>query len=165
MHEDDLDLVRAAHDRSSAGRALAVVRDEDHWRFLWVRSQGFFERLRSPAVRHRCQIASDADRVIGYLIGVEGRGEWNVREVGAMDGDPATMAGILRLGAAQAYESGLRRFYGWIPPEVAACLTGWSVHRRPRRGALPMVLPLEAEGEVGTLDSPAAAFLPYQDQF
>jgi GNAT superfamily N-acetyltransferase len=165
MCEDDLGTAREAHEQSSSGRALAVIRDEDHWRFLWARSQGFFSRLRNPTVKHRCQVATSRGRVIGYLIAVEGRGEWNVREVGAVDGDPATMAGILRLGAAQAHASGLRRFYGWLPPEVTACLTGWSIRSRARRGALPMILPLGTGGEGAALDSPSAAFLPYQDQF
>jgi len=165
MDEEDLEAVRVAHERSSSRRPLAMIRDEEHWRFLWVRSQSFFERLRSSAVRHSCQVATENDRFIGYLIAVEGRGEWNVREVGAIDGEPNTMAAILKLGAAQAYRAGLRRFYGWLPPEVAERLTGWSVRNGPRRGALPMILPLASGCPVAALDSPSAAFLPYQDQF
>ena len=82
----------------------------------------------------------------------------------AIDGEPKTMAAILRLGAAQAYRSGSRRFYGWLPPEVTAHL-GWSIRKGPRRGAVPMILPLAPGDEAAALDSPGAAFLAYQDQF
>jgi len=106
----------------------------------WVESAGYFERLRDSSVRQCCRIALDNGRFAGYLITVEGRGEWNIREVGAAGGEARTMATILRLGAYQARRTGARRFYGWLPPEVVDLLDDWPLKRRLRSKALPMIL-------------------------
>jgi hypothetical protein len=142
-----------------------VVRDAEHWRFLWARSLRFFERLSDASLRYRRQVALSGDRFAGYLVTVEGRGEWYVREVGAADGDPEVMVTILRLGADQAQRAGARVVYGWFPPELHERLRDWGLRGRPRRRAIPMILGLEGSVDLRGLDAPGAAYLSFQDQF
>ena len=81
------------------------------------------------------------------------------------DGDPDSMAAVLRLGAAQARTRGLRRLYGWLPPEVIEPLRDWGLRRQVRRRALPMILPLSAGTDLEPLLAGPSGYIPYQDQF
>jgi hypothetical protein len=165
MLEEDVPAIREAHERTSRLRAIAVVRDADHWHFLRVRSSAYFERYRDPGIRQVCRVALRDGSVAGFVLCVEGRGEWNVREIGASDGNPSTMATILRLGGAEARRLGLRRVYGWFPPEVLPHLGDWKLNSHKRRQAVPMILALDERIDVARLDDPEAAYIPYQDQF
>jgi hypothetical protein len=161
----DLELFRTAHAISSAERPIAVLRDAEHWEFLWIRSRSFFSRVKDPAVKHAWNLALLDGQCIGYLITVEGRGEWNVREVGSLDGQPATMARILSHAGSRAYRAGLRRFYGWLPTEIPDRLECWSIHRSPRRRAVPMLRVSECSIDPGELTHSEAIHIPFQDQF
>jgi predicted N-acetyltransferase YhbS len=163
--EADMPAIMQAHSDRAVGRPLAFIRDEEHWRFLQARSAGYFSRLRDPAVRQRSRTALRNGRFAGYLITVEGRGEWNIREVGAAGGDPAGMATIIRLGAHEARRAGARRLYGWLPPEVVELLDDWPLKVRLRDKACPMILSLDERVDVDRLLTVRAAYLPYQDQF
>jgi predicted N-acetyltransferase YhbS len=165
MRDNDADAVRRAHEASSAAREIAILRDREHWEFLQVRSSSFFSRLDDPDIRQVSWSATRAGRFAGYLIAVEGRGEWNVREVGAVDGEPRSMAAILRLGAAEARRAGLGRCYSWLPPSITAHLRDWGLRGRQRQRAIPMVLPLSDAVVLERLASPEAAYIPYLDQF
>lgn len=165
MEDDDLPEVVAMHEAFCRGRPFAVLRDAEHWGFVRTRAFSFFDRLRSAHVRQRWRVAVQHGRLVGYLITVEGRGEWNVREVGARDGCIETMATVLRLGAAEAAQSGLRRFYAWLPRALVEHLDDWEIRSSSRRGAVPMLLPLSGDLELPALQAPGAAFIPYQDQF
>ena len=165
MVVEDLPLVRQMHGEFGSSRPFAIVRDDDHWEFVQRRAESFFERLRSSHLRQRWQVATLHGEVAGYLISVEGRGEWNVREVGALGGHFSGMANVLRTGAVGALSNGLRRFYAWLPHELLEYLEEWKIHSRPRRGALPMVLPLSGTVELPALQVPGACYIPYQDQF
>jgi len=161
----ELERFQAAHAISSAHRSIAVLRDTEHWEFLWIRSRSFFSRVKDPTVRHSWNAVFRRGEFIGYLITVEGRGEWNVREVGSIDGDPATMAEILRQAGSLAYRSGLRRFYGWLPSEILDRLEGWTIRSRPRRRAVPMIRTCEASIDPSHPACSGAAHIPFQDQF
>ena len=163
--EGDLDAIHEAHQAFCLRRPVAIMRDADHWHFLRVRSHGFFSRLRDPGLAQHCRVALLDGRFAGYLITVEGRGDWNVREIGAVNGEPSHMASIVRLGAHHARRGGLSRFYGWIPREVTSRLEGWKVRHRRRRRAVPMIFDLDGRLDPAALATPGAAFLPFQDQF
>jgi predicted N-acetyltransferase YhbS len=165
MSEEDRRAVRDAHHDACLTRPFAVIRDDDHWRFLDTRTTRFFERLNDPRVRPRRQVALDNGRFAGYLLTIEGRREWNVREVGAPGGDPEAMAAVLRLGASRARRDGLRGFHGWLPPEVRPHLRDWRIRTRRRRRAVPMVLALRASVDLSGVTTPERAHLPFQDQF
>lgn len=165
MRAEDLPRVRQMHQQFGARRPFAIVRDDEHWEFVQRRADGFFARLRSSHLRQRWQVATAAGEVVGYLISVEGRGEWNVREVGALGGEFGGMADVLRLGAHEALSAGMRRFYAWLPHELLEYLEDWKIQSRPRRGALPMVLPLSGTVELPALQVPGACYIPFQDQF
>jgi hypothetical protein len=165
MTPDDLPTVRRLHDEFCRERSIAMVRDPEHWEFLRVRSAGYFSRLADRDIRQRWRVAERDGRVVGYLIAVEGRGEWSLREVGAEGGDPEAIACVLRAGASEARRSGLRRFYAWLPREVVSFLSDWEIRSQPRRRAVPMLLPLDGRIDLGALGTVAAAYLPYQDQF
>jgi len=165
LEDGDLDTVVRAHRDSTVARSIAVLRDPSHWEFLELRAASYFRRLGDPDIRQRSSIASFRGEVAGFLIAVEGRGEWNVREVGALGGDAATMATILRLGAYQARLSGMRRFYGWLPRELLAQLGDWKVRSAPRRRAVPMVMALDDSIDVSELYASGEAYVPYLDQF
>ena len=161
----DLAAISCAHLESGRSRPLAMIRDAHHWSFLDVRSSRFFERLDDPRLTYRQQIALRGEEFAGYLITVEGRGEWNVREVGAVEGSPGTMATILRLGAQQTQAARLRGFYGWLPPGVAEQLPDWRIHNRRRHRAVPMVRGLDEGLDLSGLTTPDAAYLAFQDQY
>jgi GNAT superfamily N-acetyltransferase len=165
LSESEIGSVRQAHNDSCSRRPLALVRDEEHWEFLLARTAGFFRRLRDRMIGSRFSVVKRDGRFAGYLITVEGRGEWNLREVGAVGGDPETMVAILDLGAQRARGEGLRRFYGWLPPELPHRLENWEIRSQSRRRALPMVLPLSGSIRPELLQDPETAFIPYQDQF
>lgn len=165
LAHDDLEAVYGAHDDFIGRMALAMVRDEGHWHFLRERSRGYFKRLNDRKITQSFKVATQHDRFAGYLMTVEGHGEWNVREVGAVGGDPAKMAVILRLGAAEARRCGLRRFYGWFPREVVELLEDWKINNRARHRSVPMILPLDESVDASLLDGPQAPFIPYHDQF
>jgi GNAT superfamily N-acetyltransferase len=161
----DFERVREFHDGWCRSRPLAILRDEDHWDFLMVRVNRFFDRLRDTRLVPRYRVALHHGEVLGYLFSVEGQGEWSLRELGARDGDPELMAQVLRSALPEARAAGLRRFYGWLERDVTERLPEWKVRRRSRRRAIPMLRPLDDDTDVGKLGAPDAAFLPYQDQF
>jgi GNAT superfamily N-acetyltransferase len=165
MEDRELPAVARAHRASSDARRIALLRDREHWDFLRVRSARFFERLADPDLRQRWIVARRDGRFAGYLITVEGRGEWNVREVGAAGGDPEVMADIVRVGSAEAWHAGLRGFYGWLPPSVAVRLRDSGIRSRSRTRAQPMILPLAPGVDVRELASAEHGFIPFQDQF
>lgn len=165
MTPADLPTVARMHAEFCAGRPFAILRDLEHWEFIRTRALGFFERARSAHVRQRWIIVEHRGEPEGYLLSVEGRGEWNVREVGARGGDFARMAGVVELGAVDALRSGLRRFYAWMPQELLEHLPRWKIRSRSRRGALPMVSALTGMLEIPALQVPGVAYIPYQDQF
>jgi len=161
----DLAAMSRAHLDLATSRPLAMIRDTHHWTFLDIRSSRFFERLNDRRLTYRQQVVLCGREFAGYLITVEGRGEWNVRELGAVEGSPETMATILRLGARQAQAAGLRGFYGWLPPGVADHLPDWGIRRRRRRRAVPMVRELDEGLDLSGLATADAAYLAFQDQF
>jgi len=165
FEREDMASIYRAHDAFIDQMALAMVRDEGHWHFLRERSRGYFERLKDRRIRQNFTVAMQHDRFAGYLMAVEGHGEWNVREVGAVGGDPGKMAVILRMGASEARRCGLRRFYGWFPREVVELLEDWQINNRARHRSVPMILPLDERVDAAFLDGPQAPFIPYHDQF
>ncbi len=165
MMPSDLPSIIRAHHDFCLQQPLAVIRDEAHWEFLKVRSKSFFDRLGDPELRFGGTVALNRGEFAGYLIDVRGHGEWNLREVGAVGGDPETMATVLRLGAAQAREEGLHSFYGWIPSRVARRLTDWNIRSGPRRRALPMIRIADGTPALSSLGSNEEVFIPFQDQF
>jgi predicted N-acetyltransferase YhbS len=165
LKREDMAAIYRAHDDFIHRMPLAIIRDEDHWHFLQERSRGYFERLQDRKIRQSFRVALHDNRFAGYLMTVEGHGEWNVREVGAVGGDPGKMAIILRLGAAEARRSGLRRFYGWFPRELVELLEDWQIKNRARHRAVPMVLPLDESLDTTLLHGAQAPFIPYHDQF
>jgi len=163
--EGDLPALRQAHLDTGSARALAVVRDETHWEFLLTRSRVYFERLGDRTIRQRWVVALREGRFAGFVVAVEGHGEWSVREVAALGGDPRDMASIVRVAGAAARREGLHRFYGWLPPEVVEHLADWKPRHRSRRRAVPMLSPLGGSVDLTTLDSPSASYVSYLDQF
>ena len=165
MEDGDMEGILQAHDDFCMRRSIAIMRDAEHWQFLWVRSQSFFDRLGDPDLRQSCQVVLHDGRFAGYLITVEGRGEWNIRELGAVRGDPQAMATVLRVGASRARGLGLANLYAWLPREVSARLTDWRISNRPRQLAVPMILSLGDRAELPALATPEVAYIPFQDQF
>ena len=165
MTVDDLDAVAAAHDASLGERAVAVLRDRDHWEFLLLRAASFFRRLDRSGLERRFMIAMDGARAIGYLIAVVGPGEWNVREAGAFDGDPETLARILAAGAADASAASADTVWGWIPRELWPGVPAWKLRPQPRVRAIPMIRMPDREAPPRALDDAQRAFIPYLDQF
>lgn len=165
MTFDDIDAVAAAHDASLAARTVAVLRDRDHWEFLLLRAASFFRRLDRSGLERRFMIAKDGAHAIGYLIAVVGPGEWNLREAGSFDGDPATLARILSAGAADASTAAADTVWGWIPRELWSRVPGWKLRPQPRVRAIPMIRMPDGEPLPRGLHSAEGAFIPYLDQF
>jgi predicted N-acetyltransferase YhbS len=163
--DGDGEPIRHAHEDSCRLKELSMVRDDDHWRFLEVRSSCFFERLGDRHLHQRRQVALERGRFAGYLVTVECRDEWNVREVGAPGGDEAAMAAILRCGAAQARQAEMRDFYAWLPPGVRSLLGDWSICTRRRRRAVPMAVALDPAVDLSRVATPEQIQLSFQDQF
>jgi hypothetical protein len=161
----DLEAIHQAHRAFTLDRPFSIVRDAEHWSFLRTRSAQFFARLGDREVDQYFRVVTRLGRFAGYVMTSEGRGEWNVRELGATGGEPARMAEVFRAAAWAARQSGLRRFTGWLPPEVVERVPDWRMNVRPRRLAVPMVRSLDPGLRLEGLDAPHAAFIPYQDQF
>jgi len=165
MNEDDLDAVLRAHDASCASRPFAVLRDRSHWTFLLDRAAAFFRRLDGTGLGRRFMIAEDGGRATGYLVGVEGPGEWNLREAGSFDGDPEVLSRILGAGAAQARAAGATDVWGWLPRSWWSLVPSWRLRPQPRPRAIPMIRMTDGEDPPSALDSVEGAFLPYLEQF
>jgi len=163
--DEDLDDVLRAHRDTSRNRCVAIVRDREHAEYLSVRTDSFFRRLGDPDAMPRSLVARSGSDFVGYLWTVEGRGEWSVREAGAVGGEPRVIAEILRSGAAHAARRGLRKLHGWIPEGVSSFLADWDIRRESRTRAVPMLAAL-----CGRIPEPGDAprdrwFIPFPDQF
>lgn len=165
MRLDDVEAVRNVHDAWCAGRWLAVLRDADHWRFLLERARTFFARLDGSGLEKRYRVVLRDGTFAGYVIGVDGDGEWNLREVGSAAGDPESMAAILRTAAAAARAGGNRRVYGWLPRAFADLVPEWKLRFQPRTRAVAMAKELLQAPLALPYDAAEAAFFPYLDQF
>jgi len=162
---DDLDDMARAHDRACASRAVAIVRDRDHWEFLHQRAATFFRRLDGSGLGRRFLVATEHGAPGGYVVAVEGGGEWNLREAAAYDGSPDTLARILRGAGADAREAGSTTVWGWMPRSWAKLVPEWRLKPQPRLRAIPMMRPLGGRELPASLDHVDSALLPYLDQF
>jgi predicted N-acetyltransferase YhbS len=165
MATQDLGEVRQAHDAWCAPRPLAFRRDQDQWAYLLVRAASFYRRYDGSDLAQRYRVALRDGRFCGYLVAVEGVGQWVVREAGAVDGDLDLMAEILRAGAAEARAAGLQQVYGWLAPGLGERLREWRLRQEPRKQAIPMVIPLEDAVSWEAFGRGDDAFLPFLDQF
>lgn len=165
MEPGDFTAVERAHDAVSRDASLAMVRDRPQWDFLRLRSHAFFERLDDRSIAHHCSVAVRDGEIAGYVVSVEAGGEWNVREAGAVDGDPRTVADILSAAGAEASRRGCRRVYAWLSREVGGHLDRWRLRWSARDHAIPMFRPLDARTDPDGWDEPGAIYLPFLDQF
>lgn len=165
MSTEDLGQVLEAHDAWCAPRSFAFLRDQQHWAYLMVRASSFYRRYDGSDLAQRYRLALRDGRFCGYLVAVEGVGQWVVREVGAADGDLAVMADILRAGGIEARAAGLQQVYGWLAPGLAELLPEWRLRTEPRKQAIPMVVALDAGFAWQDLGPGDEAFLPFLDQF
>ena len=165
MAAGDLGAVAESHDAWCEGRPIAVLRDPAHWRFLIERARSFFARFDGSDLGRRYRVALRDGRFAGYVVAVEGEGEWELREAGAVDADPETLAGVLRTAAADARERGMRTVFGWIPPSQVALVPEWRLRRTARIRAIPMLRSLDGSPLPAGLSDAESAFLPYLDQF
>jgi predicted N-acetyltransferase YhbS len=165
MTREDLDAVNRAHEVSCRGREVAMLRDREHWEFLMARAAGFFTRLDGSDISRRYCVAIRDGTLAGYLVSADGEGEWNVREVGAIDGDDDAIRAILQVGAAHARDAGMLGVYGWFPRPVADLVPEWGLRFETRQRAVPMLLPLLDDLDGRTLQAASASFVPYLDQF
>jgi predicted N-acetyltransferase YhbS len=165
MTMQDLAEVRLAHDAWCTPRSFAFLRDQEQWAYLLVRAASFYRRYDGSDLAQRYRLALRDGRFCGYLVAVEGVGQWVVREAGALDGDLDVMADILRAGGLEARAAGLQQVYGWFAPGLAERLPEWRLRSEVRKQAIPMVAPLD--GSVGWRDFGGGddAFLPFLDQF
>lgn len=155
-----LQQVRDAHEKGMERYDLRIVRDRAHWEFLLTRAERYFHRA-AVAGGQRFRAARRDGRFLGYLVDLEVDGEWEIREVGAADGRPETMACILRAAAGPR----VRTAYGWLPQVLLEALPDWDWTVVPRDRAIPMIATTD-----GTKDSDPPAgrlnsFFPYMDQF
>ncbi|HEX5044978.1 MAG TPA: GNAT family N-acetyltransferase [Candidatus Polarisedimenticolaceae bacterium] len=165
MESTDLAEVRAAHDAWCAPRPFAFLRDQAQWGYLLVRAASFYRRYDGSDLTQRYRLALRDGRFCGYLVAVEGVGQWVVREVGAVDGDLALMADILRAGGTEARGAGLQQVYGWLAPGLAERLPEWRLRTEPRKQAIPMVASFGDGFDWRDLGPGEDAFLPFLDQF
>lgn len=161
----DLDDMARAHDRACEGRVVAVVRDREHWEFLFARAASFFRRLDGSGIERRFLIATERDNPVGYVVGVEGGGEWNLREAAAYDGSDVTLARILRAAGTEAREAGSTSIWGWLPRAWGEMIPEWRLRAQPRLRAIPMMRPLGGSVLPDRLDAVETTLLPYLDQF
>jgi hypothetical protein len=165
MTVHDLDEVGRAHDRSCAGRPIAILRDRAHWEFLLLRAASFFRRIDGSGLERRFMIAETSQGPVGYLVGVLGPGEWNVREAAAFDDDPRTLARILAAGGEDAFAAGARTVWGWIPRSWWPLVPAWRLRLQPRLRAIPMIRPPRGCELPAALDTAEGAYISYLDQF
>jgi hypothetical protein len=165
MTPDDLDVVARAHDRVCEQRSIAVLRDRMHWEFLLLRAATFFRRMDGSGLERRFMIAEEGSRPLGYLVGVLGSGEWNLREAAAFDADPATLGRILTAGGQDAFAAGARTVWGWIPSSWWTLVPDWRLSLQPRTRAIPMLRAPRNLELPRALDSADGAFISYLDQF
>lgn len=165
MTRDDLDEVRTIHLENSENRPIAVLRDLEYWEYLLERSKCFFNLLDGSDLSARFQVALWEERLAGYLIAVDSRDVWIIREVAARGSDRNALGAILRAGAAQARSRGMRRIYGWLPREVGESVPDWKLRYRSRNRATPMLVRLDGNGDLSDLESLEGSFIPYLDQF
>jgi hypothetical protein len=162
---DDIDDMARAHERTCASRAVAILRDRAHWEFLYARAATFFRRLDGSDLSRRFTVAIERDAPVGYVVAVEGGGEWNLREAASYDGSPDTLARILRAAGAEAREAGSSSVWGWMPRAWAKLVPEWRLKAQPRLRAIPMMRPLGGRVLPDGLDRVEDALLPYLDQF
>lgn len=165
MTAADLDEVGEAHARCCDGRPIAIIRDRSHWEFLLLRAEAFFRRVDGSGLERRFMIAEAGRVPVGYVIAVAGPGEWNLREAAAFDGTEATLARILAAGGEDAYATGARTVWGWIPRSWWPLVPGWRLRLQPRLRAIPMLRPPEHTPMPESLDTTEGAFISYLDQF
>ena len=162
---DDIDAMARAHERACASRAVAVLRDRAHWEFLYQRAATFFRRLDGSGLGRRFLVASENGTAAGYVVAVEGGGEWNLREAASYDGSSDTLASILRAAGTDAREAGSTAGWGWMPRAWAKLVPEWRMKPQPRLRAIPMMRPLSGRELPESLDRMDHALLPYLDQF
>jgi hypothetical protein len=165
MAMQDVHEVRLAHDSWCAPRGFAFLRDQDQWAYLLVRAASFYRRYDGSDLAQRYRLALRDGRFCGYLVAVEGVGQWVVREAGAVDGDLDLMADILRAGGIEARAAGLQQVYGWLAPGLAERLREWRLRTEPRKQAIPMVIPLDGALGWEAFAAGQDTFLPFLDQF
>jgi hypothetical protein len=139
--------------------------DQEQWTYLLVRAASFYRRYDGSDLTQRYRLALSDGEFCGYLVAVEGMGQWVVREAGATDGDPDLMADILRAGGVEARAAGLQQVYGWLPPGLAERLPEWRLRSEPRKQAIPMLALLDDAASWGDFGRSEEAFLPFLDQF
>jgi GNAT superfamily N-acetyltransferase len=159
-----LSQVRNAHEACMRPYDLHIVRDQKHWDFLLARADHYFSRA-SATGHQRFRAAHRAGRFLGYLVDIQADGEWEIREVGAADGKPETMAEILRAAAGVSAGRKISTAYGWLPQALIDALPEWDWTVLPRDRAIPMIAstggPEDSDPPAGRLNS----FFPYMDQF
>jgi predicted N-acetyltransferase YhbS len=165
MTHDDLPEVCRAHERVTAKRPIAVLRDRAHWEFLLLRAGTFFRRLDGSDLARRFMIAMESGQPVGYVVGVVGPGEWNLREAEAFDGDDATLSRILVAAASEAAANAASTVWGWIPRDLWRTVPSWQLRSQPRLRAIPMLRPLQGRAFPDRLADVQSAFIPYLDQF
>lgn len=158
---DDFEAVRNLFNTSSSLQQLAVLRDEDYWRFVLRRSQLEAEAL--PGERRAFLVGERDGRIVSYMhAGVNGRSgrlvvhEFGVETGAAEDMTALSRATIERLGRRPR---SLRcvvptRFSNWCPARRAV----WRLEKRNVLMMMPLSgfgVPAEfAQDErlIGTLD-------------
>jgi len=165
MVSSDGPAVLEAHEASSRGRSLAVVRDPEHWSFLVARTMAYLERSTGQRSSAVFRTATEAGRFAGYLVAVCSDGTWNLREAASAGGDSERLRAVLLAGAAEARSAGARRIYGWLPREFGELVPEWKLRFRPRQRAIPMVRPLGREIRLPAPLTPSSAYLWPMDHF
>ena len=165
MTREHRSAVAAARAATASRARFALARDQALWEFLRARSRGFFDRYRDGDVRQRCRVVLRGGAFAGYVVAVEGRGEWAVRELGAADGLVDTEASILRAAGSLAAAAGNRRVHGWLQEDLTVRIPDWKWSRSPRRRAVPMIADLDGHLPIADLCRPGAADLTFLDQF
>lgn len=165
MSPSDFPFVERVHRQATSRLSFALDRDARHWEFLWKRAESFFRRLDGSGLEERYSIALDAGRPAGYLIAVEGGGEWHLREAAAEGDSDGSLASVLRAGARAARSRGRRAVVGWLPRRLGGIVPEWRLSWRPRPRGIPMVLPLDDGVRIGPLLDVETGHVPYLDQF
>ena len=161
----DLDDMAKAHERALAGRVVGVQRDREQWEFLLTRAASFFRRLDGTGIERRFVVATDGGRPVGYVVAVEGGGEWNLREAAAYDASDETLTRILRAAGAAARDAGSTSIWGWMPRSWGEMIPEWRLKAQPRIRAIPMMRPLGGAVLPDGLDAVDRTLIPYLDQF